>query len=287
MATFSYTLPTVGGSEDTWGTTLNANWTALGTFLGSLDSAELAVLDGVTSSTAELNLLTGLTDSLSGLTATATELNLLDGATVTTAEINILDGDTAATATTLADADRLVANDDGTMVQVALSDLLAYMQSNIATNPTGAIQPFAMSTAPSGWLECDGAAVSRTTYADLFAAIGTAYGEGDGSTTFNLPDFRGEFLRGWDNGRGVDAARTFGSAQGDAARNVTGTFGKLRSASVSGPPFSLGASYPNNIEDGGNTTREIEMDFSTIGSDYPTADENRPRNVAVLYCVKT
>jgi hypothetical protein len=166
MATFSYTLPTVGGSEDTWGTTLNANWTALGTFLGSLDSAELAVLDGITSTTAELNLLSGLTNSLSGLTATATELNLLDGATVTTAEINILDGltattaeinildgDTAATATTLVDADRLVANDDGTMVQVAMTDLLTYVQSNISvgTVPPAAEAPVTYSYTLGPW----------------------------------------------------------------------------------------------------------------------------------------
>ena len=95
MATFSYTAPTVGGSEDTWGNTLNTNWSNLSTFLGSLDSTELAVLDGITATTAELNLLDGLTASLSGLTATAAELNILDGATVTTAEINILDGVTA------------------------------------------------------------------------------------------------------------------------------------------------------------------------------------------------
>lgn len=84
MATFSYQLPTVSGSENTWGSTLNNNWTALGTFLGALDSAELAVLDGITSTTAELNLLTGLTDSLNGLTATAAELNLLDGSAAAT-----------------------------------------------------------------------------------------------------------------------------------------------------------------------------------------------------------
>lgn len=106
MATFSYTAPTVGGSEDTWGTTLNTNWSNLSTFLGSLDSAELAVLDGITATTAELNIL--------------------DGAVVTVAEINVLDGDTAATATTLVDADRLVANDDGTMVQVAMTDISTY-----------------------------------------------------------------------------------------------------------------------------------------------------------------
>lgn len=74
MATFSYTLPTVGGSEDTWGTTLNANWTNLGTFIGSLDSAELAVLDGITATTAELNIM-------DGVTATTTEINYVSGVT--------------------------------------------------------------------------------------------------------------------------------------------------------------------------------------------------------------
>jgi len=89
MAGFTYTLPTVNGSEDTWGTTLNANWTAIGTFLGSLDSAELAKLDGLTASTAELNIL-------DGVTATAAELNILDGVTATTAELNHSDGVTSA-----------------------------------------------------------------------------------------------------------------------------------------------------------------------------------------------
>ena len=89
MATFTYTNPTVGGSEDTWGTTLNANWTALGAFFGDLDSTELAVLDGITASTAELNLLTGVT-------ASTAELNLLDGVTASTDEINYLSGVTGA-----------------------------------------------------------------------------------------------------------------------------------------------------------------------------------------------
>ena len=62
---------------------------------------------------------------------------------------------------------------------------------------------------PSGYLKCNGAAVSRTTYADLFAEIGTAFGAGDGSSTFNVPDFRGEFVRGWDDSRGVDSGRNF------------------------------------------------------------------------------
>ncbi|WP_165678771.1 phage tail protein [Metapseudomonas otitidis] len=78
---------------------------------------------------------------------------------------------------------------------------------------TGMVATFARSTPPAGWLKANGAAVSRTTYAALFAAIGTTYGAGDGSTAFNLPDLRGEFIRGWDNGRGVDANRGFGTAQ--------------------------------------------------------------------------
>jgi len=74
-------------------------------------------------------------------------------------------------------------------------------QAAEARIPTGCVMAFAMETAPTGWLECDGAAVSRTTYADLFAAIGEQWGEGDNSTTFNLPDLRGAFLRGWNHGK--------------------------------------------------------------------------------------
>jgi len=90
MTAFTYTNPTVGGSEDTWGTILNDNWTALGTFLGALDSAELAVLDGITATTAELNLL-------DGVTATTAELNIMAGATLSTAELNLMDGCTSTT----------------------------------------------------------------------------------------------------------------------------------------------------------------------------------------------
>lgn len=78
---------------------------------------------------------------------------------------------------------------------------------------TGTVLPFAGSSAPTGWLLCDGSAVSRSSYPNLFAKIGTTYGAGDGTTTFNLPDTRGEFIRGLDAGRGIDAGRVLGSAQ--------------------------------------------------------------------------
>ena len=90
--------------------------------------------------------------------------------------------------------------------------------------PISAIYYLATSTVPSGYLECNGQAVSRTTYATLFSFIGTTYGVGDGSTTFNVPDLRGQFIRGWDHGKGVDSGRTFGSSQTDTLQNITGNF---------------------------------------------------------------
>lgn len=79
--------------------------------------------------------------------------------------------------------------------------------------PAGQVAHFARASAPAGWLTADGSAVSRASYARLFTAIGTTFGAGDGSTTFNVPDLRGEFVRGLDAGRGIDAGRTLGSSQ--------------------------------------------------------------------------
>ena len=104
--------------------------------------AELNILDGVTSTTAELNILDGVTSTaaelniLDGVTSTAAELNILDGVTSTAAELNIMDGGTSATSTTLADADRVVVNDAGTMKQVALTDFDARDFEIVTSAPT-------------------------------------------------------------------------------------------------------------------------------------------------------
>ena len=100
---------------------INFNGTAI-----TSTAAELNILDGVTSTAAELNLL-------DGVTATTAELNILDGVTSTATELNIVDGNTSATSTTLADADRVVVNDGGTMVQVALTDFETYFESALDT----------------------------------------------------------------------------------------------------------------------------------------------------------
>lgn len=89
--------------------------------------------------------------------------------------------------------------------------------------PAGAVHAFAGASAPTGWLLCNGAAVSRTVYAALFAAIASAHGSGDGSTTFNLPDYRGRMIRGVDGGVARDpdrAGRTAAASGGNTGDNV-------------------------------------------------------------------
>ena len=102
--------------------------------LAALTSTEVAILDGATVTTAELNILDGVTATatelniMDGVTATTSELNIMDGVTATTTELNLMDGGTSASSTTLATADRFVCNDNGTMKQVALSDLVTFLE---------------------------------------------------------------------------------------------------------------------------------------------------------------
>jgi phage-related tail fiber protein len=153
--------------------------------------------------------------------------------------------------------------------------------------PAGHIAYTARNTAPAGWLKANGAAVSRTAYAALFAAIGTTYGAGDGFNTFNLPDLRGEFMRGWDDGRGVDASRTIGSSQTDAQQRVQGSMGWVAfvSQSAASGALSLTATgVSSNTTTGPNSTLwNINFDNASVAR---TAAENRPRNVAMLACIK-
>lgn len=168
--------------------------------------------------------------------------------------------------------------------------------SSVNSVPAGAVMPFAMSTPPSGWLECNGAAVSRTTYATLFAAIGTTFGVGNGSTTFNIPDLRGEWVRGWSNGRsGVDTGRAFGSTQsemigphthtgttssnGAHTHNINNASG-LNSGSFSKPASSNNTGATPDMDSAGAHTH-------TFTTDSNSGTENRVRNVALMYCIRT
>lgn len=148
--------------------------------------------------------------------------------------------------------------------------------------PSGAVFWFAASAAPTGYLKANGAAVSRATYAALFAVIGTTYGAGDGSTTFNLPNLLGEFIRGWDDGRGVDPARVFGSSQEDAFQ---GHFHGWRQF----PALGGGSGNTPLAQPGGSIRSDIVTGPLSDGVNGTprTASETRPRNVALLACIKT
>jgi microcystin-dependent protein len=162
---------------------------------------------------------------------------------------------------------------------------------------TGAIVAWPTATPLSGWLECDGAAVSRTTYADLFAVISDDYGPGNGTTTFNLPDLRGEFIRGFDNGAGNDpdaASRTdrgdattgdnVGTKQDFAVENATGRLGKVIGDSNTVDGVFAAVSAGTGFGTGGGTLEHVDMDLST---QLQTSTETRPRNVALMWIIKT
>lgn len=171
--------------------------------------------------------------------------------------------------------------------------------------PAGTIIMTAKNAAPSGFLKANGAAISRTTYAALFSEIGTVWGGGDGVNTFNLPDFRGEFLRGFDDGRGVDSGRVFGSWQSptriraylqDIANNDTdgmGTFSSILGITV-GHADSMNAAPDNSeILAGGQSAGGVIQDNvvwgarqSLVGASINSYFTTRPRNLSPLICIK-
>lgn len=166
------------------------------------------------------------------------------------------------------------------------TQLLTAIQTliNAKAVPAGAVQHFAMAAAPTGWIKANGAAVSRSTYAALFSAIGTTFGAGDGTTTFNVPDLRAEFIRGLDDLRGVDANRTLGSAQIDAFQGHHHSFS-------SGQNTTSGTATSGYLTD---VTSTVTSTYAKAGSPLAdgvngaprTAQETRPRNIALLACIK-
>ena len=168
--------------------------------------------------------------------------------------------------------------------EIANAEFVQAIFASIVTVAPGTTFFTSGSSAPARSLKANGAAVSRTAYAALFEAIGTMYGSGDGSTTFNLPDLRGEFLRCLDDGRGVDAWRTLNSFQGDAIRNIAGKIGNLAlDSNTSSGAFYADGTVSSQWHGPSYIPRtSMFMDASRV---VPTANENRPRNIALLACI--
>lgn len=258
---------------------------------GSIDATTVGA---TTASTGAFTDLTADTFTLNSVAIGSTDFTKLVDVTVTADEINSLDGASSEetmqsqmdnkaplespTLTGSPTAPTPTAGDSSTNIATT-----AFVASGIAQSvPRGAVIAFATGLVAAGWLECDGTAIDRITYAGLFAIIGTTFGEGDGSTTFNIPDLRGVFVRGWantkenveadlDNGTPrivYDEGRNFGTEQADAFKAHSHTF--------KGATGSSGA---------GRGDRDSEPETQDTGS---TGDiETRPRNVALMYCIKT
>jgi microcystin-dependent protein len=159
--------------------------------------------------------------------------------------------------------------------------------------PAGSVFTFATTTVPSGYLECNGAAVSRSTYASLFSAISTTWGSGDGSSTFNLPDLRGQFVRGWDNSAGVDSGRSFASSQSD--QNKTHDHSVTDPGHVHATTFDNKKYFPGggstSVTYGGSGSYPADvftMSSATTGISLATdgGTEVRVKNKALMYVIK-
>jgi microcystin-dependent protein len=202
---------------------------------------------------------------------------------------------------------------NGQMLQTNGSGALSF--TTVQGVPSGSVFCMAVATVPSGYLECNGAAVSRTTYSVLFAVIGTAYGTGDGSSTFNLPDLRGEFVRGFDNGKGTDSGRSIATSQ--SAQNASHNHSMSVSGTTSNPTPTLTGDV-RRISEGyraqgtasGIFTKELDGNnnitgssstspvagfsidaththtFSASGDTGNQGGEARPRNIAMMYVIK-
>lgn len=160
--------------------------------------------------------------------------------------------------------------------------------------PAGCIMPFAGTSAPTSWVACDGSAISRSTYATLFAAIGTTWGVGDGSTTFNVPDLRGMFVRG----TGTNATGSSSGAAGPSVGAYAADTYLNHTHAITDGGHSHTTPYSAALVSGGG----VGINVFTGGSNFPTSTvttgitvntsttggtETKPKNYGVLYIIKT
>jgi microcystin-dependent protein len=268
------------------------------------NNAFATLASSITSSSTSITLTTGQGarfPSLSGgdyfyatLVDTSNNLEIVKCTARSTDVLTVVRAQESTTARAYNTGDRLEIRltaatfEDATAVPTSVTDGIT------AAAPAGAVQFFARNSAPTGWLKANGAAVSRTTYAALFSSIGTTFGAGDGSTTFLVPDLRGEFPRGWDDSRGVDSSRSFGSAQSsanlshnhpvDSIGPHTGGFqyGNGRAAFNRGYPNNLSGEYSHQVQ----IIQDGNLGLGLLVARAVGESEARPRNIALLACIK-
>ena len=146
------------------------------------------------------------------------------------------------------------------------------------SHPPGTIIFHSASTAPSGYIKANGAIISRSAYSALFNTLGTTYGAGDGSTTFQIPDMRGQFPRGFDDGAGVDSGRTFGTSQSDAIVS--------HSHPISVPTVGSSGGDDASVPRWSAKTSIVYAAPTANTSNNSGSTETRPKNIALLACIK-
>lgn len=286
--------PSRGAYVDTWDEPLYANWQTLeacisGTTTITLTSSNVVLTiptfptytnpPSVSTSAQNLRLLLQGAPSVNltvYIPATISGFWIIDDQTIGSATITVKTTAVSSTGITSVRDKTLIVISDGTNIKLADSGNNVD-PSNLV--PAGAIQSFGGTSAPTGWLSCNGAAVSRTTYAALFAAIGSTWGNGDGLTTFNIPDLANVFLRG----SGSSPVATY---EADGVGPLT----------VSDP----GHTHLNNYVQPGGTGPGSgfqcfgsgSQGFATVSATTGitisnTISETRPKNRRVLYIIKT
>jgi len=308
-----------GEQTNSWGTTTNENWELMEELVtGGVSIAltgttyTLTTSDGVTSD--GRNVVVTFTGSPGGtctVTISPNDMQKVYFIVNDSDETVTISQGSGATVDVSATKSKVVFC-DGAGAGAAVTDVsTGFAADPVSSVPTGAVFYFAMNSVPTGYLACDGSAVSRSTYANLYTAIGDTFGAGDGSTTFNLPNLMGEFIRGFNgSGSGKDSGRVFGSQQDDAitehnhymARNSSGTGGTSSAGST-----SVLSGYYNFAFVQSGATQEglcgnyVEANASgacqniAVGDVYhldsssstTTEAETRPTNVSLLACIKT
>lgn len=301
IADLNVTTAKINDAAVTTAKILDANVTTAKIADSAVTSAKIAdgtIVDADINASAAIALSKLATGALP-TAITVASANIVDG-TIATADI----ADSAVTSAKIADG-TIVAGDiaDNTITSAKLlTGTIATSKLATATvqllTPSGALMPYAGASAPTGWLLCDGSAVSRTTYSDLFTAISTTFGAGDGSTTFNIPDLRGRTIAGKDNMGGTAANRVTTAASQIDGTSLGYTGGSQSVAlTLSNLPDhthnvgfttltranGTGASY-GDITQGSSTTGNV---VDTVGAGLGLAHQNMQPTMILNYIIKT
>jgi microcystin-dependent protein len=272
---------TAGTTTSTAATITSGTITNLASTTGTI-----ATLNSTTGTIATLNSTTGTIATLNSTTGTITNLSTTLAGDFTISQGTGTLGTSGVTAGAYGSSTIIPTfsvDAKGRITTVSTASVTASVSGTVV----GSIIAWTTGTAPSDYLHCDGSAINRTTYAGLFGVISTSYGTGDGSTTFNIPDYRGRFLRGFANGQSTDPDRATRTNRGDGTTgdnvgtNQADEFkGHNHSATTTARNIATGGA--GNLASGGgspNTAGSV-----TIGTSG--GNETRPINTYVMWCIK-